>query len=71
MENSARMQGVASVMKMFDFLFSVILGDVLWHIVDNLSRTLQYKNLSTSEGEIAAKLTLDTLSSFRSHEVKF
>ena len=58
-------------MNTFDFLFGVILGDVLLHIVDNLSRTLQYKNLSASEGQIAAKLTLDTLSSFRSQEAKF
>ena len=71
MENTARIQGIAAVMETFDFLFGVILGDVVLHIVDNLSRTLQHKDLSASEGQMAARLTVDTLSSLQSDEAKF
>ena len=68
MENTARIQGIAAVMETFDFLFGVVLGDVVLHVVDNLSRTLQHKDLSASEGQVAVKLTIDTLSSLRSAE---
>ena len=68
MENTARIQGIAAVMETFVFLFGVVLGDVVLHVVDNLSRTLQHKDLSASEGQVAVTLTIDTLSSLRSVE---
>ena len=38
-----------------------MLGEKILHLVDNLSRTLQHKDLSASEGQAAARLTPSAL----------
>ena len=45
-----------------------MLGEKVLHLADNLSRTLQNKKLSAAEGQHAASLTCDTLSSLRTNE---
>ena len=47
------------------YLFGVILGEKLLRLVDNLSRYFQHKHLSAAEGQSAAHLTVDTLSTLR------
>ena len=71
MENTARIRGIAAVMETFNFLIAEILGDVVLHIVDNLSGTLQCKDLSAAKGQMAARLTVDTLSFLWNDEAKF
>ena len=66
MEMSARVNGIASQFEKFDFLFGVMLGEKVLRLADNLSRTLQQKQLSAAEGNHAALLTCDTLSALRS-----
>ena len=65
MEMSARVNGIASQLKKFDFLFGVFLGEKVLKLADNLSCTLQRKELSAAEGNSAALLTCDTLSTLR------
>ena len=62
MEMSARVNGIASQFEKFDFLFGVMLGEKVLRLADNLSRTLQQKQLSAAEGNHAALLTCNTLS---------
>ena len=50
----------------FDFLYGVMLGEIVLRLADNLSRTLQQKTLSAAEGNKAAMLTCDTLVALRS-----
>lgn len=64
-EIRARIIGVDAQMSTFDFLFGVILGQLVLRHTDNLSKTLQQKELSAAEGQTAAKMTLDTLSKMR------
>ena len=65
MEMSAKVNGIASQLEKFDFLFGVMLGEKVLQLKDNLSRTLQIKELSASEGYAAACLTCDALSGMR------
>ena len=65
MEMSARVNGIASKFEKFDFLFGVMLGEKVLRLADNLSRTLQQKQLSAAEGNRAALLKCDTLSALR------
>ena len=66
MEMSARVNGIASQLEKFDFLFGVMLGEKVLRLADNLSRTLQQKQLSAAEGNHAALLTCGILSALRS-----
>ena len=68
MEMSAKVNGIGSHLKKFDFLFGVMLGEKVLRFADNLSRTLQQKELSAAEGQLAAELTVDTLATFRNVE---
>ena len=61
MDTSARINGIATMMESFNFLYGIMLGEKILHLVDNLSRTLQHKDLSASEGQVAARLTVDAL----------
>ena len=63
MEMSARVNGIGSQLERFDFLFGVMLGEGILRLADNLSRTLQQKDLSAAEGNRAAHLTCETLPS--------
>ncbi len=65
----ARIRGVASQMQLFDFFFGLVLGENLLRNTDNLSRTLQKKNYSASEGQLTAHRTKDVLKSIRNKEM--
>ena len=67
-ETVARIRGVASQMQTFDFFFGLILGETLLRNTDNLSRVLQKKNYSASEGHMTAEQTKRTLASIRNEE---
>ena len=45
-ETIARINGVASQMSKFSFLFGVVLGEMILRYTDNLSKTLQHKDFS-------------------------
>lgn len=55
-ETIARIQGVASQMKTFEYFFGLVFGEMLLRHADNLSRTLQ-KPCSASEGQSIADMT--------------
>ena len=59
-ETIARIRGVASQMKSFNYFFGLVLGEILLRHTDNLSRTLQ-KNISASEGQLVVNMTQRTL----------
>ena len=63
---TARVIGVASQMTNFDFYFGVYLGEMILKHSDNLSRTLQKKDLSAAEGQHIASLVKATLQSIHS-----
>jgi len=65
-EIRARIIGVASQMQTFDYLCGVMLASTVLGLTDNLSKTLQQKSLSASEGQRLANLTLKTLEEMRS-----
>ena len=67
-EVRARIKGVEAQMRSFDFLFGVMLGEAILRHTDNLSKGLQHKDLSASEGQCMATLTLETLSRMRSED---
>ena len=67
-EVKARIQGVSAQMS-FQFLFGVMLGELVLRHTDNLSRTLQHKSFSTAEGQEIARMTVKTLQSIRSSEL--
>ena len=67
-EMRARIYGVKSCMQSFDFLFGVILGELLLRHSDNLSRTLQSPKISAAEGQQIASMTLKTLQTLRNGE---
>ena len=50
-ETKARILGVKAQMKTFDYLFGILLGEILLRNTDNLSRTLQRQHLSAAEGQ--------------------
>ena len=67
-ETIARIRGVASQMQTFDIYFGLVMGECLLRNVDNLSKTLQKKSFSASEGQLVASQTKKTLLSMRSGE---
>jgi len=66
--SKARINGVASQMKKFDFVFGAILGEMILRHSDNLSQCLQKKTISAAEGQHVAKMVIDTLQSIRTDE---
>ena len=64
----ARVRGVAAQMETFDFFWGLILGELLFRHSDNLSRALQRKDISASEGQLIAKKTVITIQSIRTDE---
>ena len=67
-ETKARILGVEAQMKTFNYLFGVLLGEVIVRNTDNLSRTLQHQHLSAAEGQNVASLTVKTLEKIRTDE---
>ncbi|XP_062504942.1 zinc finger MYM-type protein 1-like [Corticium candelabrum] len=67
-EASAKVNGVATEMTKFDFLFGVMLGSRILRLVDNLSCTLQKKELSAAEGQVTANVTIKVISALRTDE---
>ena len=50
-EMKARIRGVMTVMTTFDFIFCCCLGQRILKQTDNLSKTLQRKDISAAEGQ--------------------
>ena len=49
----------------FDYLYGNLLIQLVLNHVDNLSSTLQHKSMSAAEGQVLAKMTVQTLKSYR------
>ncbi|XP_065195791.1 zinc finger MYM-type protein 1-like [Sycon ciliatum] len=64
-EMSARVSGIAHQFSLFSFLFGVMLGRKILGLAENLSKTLQKKDISAAEGQAAATVTLRSLTSLR------
>lgn len=67
-ETKARIGGVSAQMTKFDFLFGMILSEMLLRHSDNLSKTLQRKSVSAAEGQHVGRMVIDTLQSLRTEE---
>ena len=68
-ETKSRIIGVQSQMRSFQYYFGVKLGQLIFGHCDNLSRTLQHKDLSAAEGQSVAALTVTTLQSIRNDDM--
>ena len=68
-ETIARIKGVSAYMEKFTYLFGVVLGEMVLGHTDNLSKSLQVKTLTASEGQELAKVTVTTLQSLRTDEM--
>ena len=64
----ARVIGCQAKMKTFDYFFGLLLGERLFSHTDNLSATLQSKNMSAVESQQIASQTVETLNRIRSEE---
>ena len=64
-EMRARIIGVSSQMNTFSFFFGVMLGQLLFSHSDNLSRTLQKRDISAAGAQEVASMTLKTLEKIR------
>ena len=64
----SRIIGVQACMRSFDFLFGAMLGELLLHHTDNLSRTLQSPGMSVADGQVVAAMTVKTIQSLRKDE---
>ena len=64
-EMRARIIGVSSQMNTFSFFFGVMLGQLLFSHSDNLSRTLQKRDISAAGAQGVASMTLKTLEKIR------
>ena len=60
-EMKARIRGVWSRMQSFNFLFCIVLSEMVLRHTDKLSQTLQQPKLSSVEGHDIAMLTVKTL----------
>ena len=64
-EVKARITGVQSKMKDFDFLFGLLLGERILKHTDNLSKTLQATAMSAVEAYSVVKLCIDVFKKIR------
>ena len=62
-ETKARLIGVATQMKSFDFLFGCTLGEKILRHTDDLSQSLQTVNISAADGQKNAMRTAAVLQS--------
>ena len=60
-----RIRGVAAHMKKFDFYYCLSLGECLLRNADNLSATLQAKDISAAEGKSVAMKTVQAILQMR------
>ena len=67
-EMKARIQGVASQMQTFRFLFCLLLSEMILRHADKLSQTLQQPKLSSIEAHGVAMLTVKTLETLRTDD---
>ena len=68
-ETIGRINGVASYMEKFSFLFGIVIGELILGHADNLSKSLQLSTLTAAEGQRQANLTVMTLESIRSESM--
>lgn len=61
----ARIIGVETQFRSFNYLFGVHLGELILRHTDNLSKVLQSTTISASDGNQAAMMTLSTMYSLR------
>ena len=61
----SRVIGVQAQMKSFEYFFGVVLGERILKHADNLSKTLQHKNISVTEAQSITSLTVKTLQLIR------
>ena len=62
-ETKATIRGISVQMVRFDYLYGKLLGQLVLNHVDNLNGTLQHKSMSAAEGQVIAKMTVETLKS--------
>ena len=67
-EIKARIIGCLAKMKTFEYFFAILLGERLFAHTDNLSATLQSKNMSAVTGQQLACQTVETLKRIRSDD---
>ena len=67
-ETRARVNGIDSQMKTFDFYFGASLLHNLLSHTDNLSKTLQYTRLNAAEWQHLVRMTTTTLKSIRTED---
>ena len=67
-ETKARIIGVKSQMHTFKYFFGVHLEQLILGHSDNLSKTLQRRDISAAEGQQVTEMTVKTLLSIRSDE---
>ena len=67
-EMRSRIIGISTTMKSFKFFFGVVLGELILHHSDNLSRTLQAFHISVAEGQRIATMTVKTLQSITNQD---
>jgi hypothetical protein len=60
-ETRARVNGIASQMKTFNYFFGASLIHSILKHTDNLSKTMQHTTMSASEGQDLARMTIATL----------
>ena len=70
-DTKARIRGVLTHMRNFDFFFGTVLGYLILSHSDNFSHTLQGTDISASEGQNVAKMTVKVLESLRTDQGKF
>lgn len=61
----ARINGVASQMRSFNYFYGVCLGHLILRHSDNLSKTLQKTDISAAEGQEVTSMTLTSLQLIR------
>ena len=64
-EMKGRIRGISDHMKQFDYCFGIHLAHLILSHCDNLSKTLQYINLSAVEAQTTASWSTKTLKSLR------
>ena len=60
--------GVKHQMSTFEFFIGVVIGERILKHTDNLSKTLQHKDISATEGQEVANLSMQTLQRMRDEE---
>ena len=67
-EMKSRIAGVSAHMQKFEYLYGVMLGQLILSHSDNLSRTLQKSDISAAEGQGVVELVVTTLQHLRTDD---